>query len=187
MDKIVLLQQVQHRKIMNIWATFTIHYMNQVYLLIGGNMGDRNANLNNALALIESKLGVIKKVSSVFETEAWGFTEQPAFLNQALLIQTQLNAESLMIEILLLEKEMGRERTIPMGPRMIDVDIIYFNEAIVNHENLIIPHPKMSERKFVLMPIAEIAPDFIHPILHKSNTALLKECGDSLAVHKKTG
>ena len=81
---------------------------------------------------------------------------------------------------------MGRERNIPLGPRIIDIDIIYFNEEIVNNERVTIPHPKIAERRFVLLPLTEIAPNYLHPILDKSNTLLLKECGDSLTVHKKT-
>jgi 2-amino-4-hydroxy-6-hydroxymethyldihydropteridine diphosphokinase len=160
--------------------------MNQVYLLIGGNIGDRNANLAAALSLIGKYLGHVINTSSIYETEAWGFTEQPNFFNQAIYIQTNFNADVLMSEILNLEKTMGRERSIPMGPRIIDIDIIYFNDEIINKQSLIIPHPKMSERRFVLLPLAEIAPDYLHPVLNKSNTILLKECGDSLAVYKKT-
>ena len=160
--------------------------MNQVYLLIGGNIGDRNANLAAALSLIGKHLGHVINTSSIYETEAWGFTEQPNFYNQAVYIQTNFPADVLMSEILKLEKTMGRERSIPMGPRIIDIDIIYFNDEIILKQILIIPHPKMSERKFVLLPLVEIAPDYLHPVLNKSNAILLKECGDSLAVHKKT-
>ena len=81
---------------------------------------------------------------------------------------------------------MGRERSIPLGPRIIDIDIIYFNEEIIDNISVTIPHPKMTARRFVLLPLVEIAPDYIHPILLKSNSVLLKECGDSLAVNKKT-
>jgi 2-amino-4-hydroxy-6-hydroxymethyldihydropteridine diphosphokinase len=160
--------------------------MNKVYLLIGGNMGDRMANLDNALNLMESSLGKMLLLSSRYETAAWGFTEQPHFLNQAVLLQTQLASNDLMLAILNIEKAMGRERSIPLGPRTIDIDIIYFNEEIIDNISVTIPHPKMTARRFVLLPLVEIAPDYIHPILLKSNSVLLKECGDSLAVHKKT-
>lgn len=160
--------------------------MNKVYLLIGGNMGDRMANLDNALNLMESNLGKITLLSSKYETAAWGFTEQPHFLNQAILLQTDLLANDLMLAILNIEKSMGRERSIPLGPRIIDIDIIYFNEEIIDNISVTIPHPKMTARRFVLLPLVEIAPDYIHPILLKSNSVLLKECGDSLAVNKKT-
>lgn len=160
--------------------------MNKVYLLIGGNMGDRMANLDIALNLMESNLGKITLLSSKYETAAWGFTEQPHFLNQAVLLQTDLLANDLMLAILNIEKSMGRERSIPLGPRIIDIDIIYFNEEIIDNISVTIPHPKMTARRFVLLPLVEIAPDYIHPILLKSNSVLLKECGDSLAVNKKT-
>ena len=160
--------------------------MNKVYLLIGGNMGNRMANLENALNLIGSNLGTIIQVSSLYETAAWGLTDQPSFLNQAVLIHSKLSATELMLAILAIEKSMGRERSIPLGPRNIDIDIIYFNNEIVNNERVTIPHPRIAERRFVLLPLVEIAPHYIHPILSKSNTLLLKDCGDSLAVHKKT-
>ena len=125
-------------------------------------------------------------MNKVYETAAWGFTEQPHFLNQAVLLQTDLLANDLMLAILNIEKSMGRERSIPLGPRIIDIDIIYFNEEIIDNISVTIPHPKMTARRFVLLPLVEIAPDYIHPILLKSNSVLLKECGDSLAVNKKT-
>jgi 2-amino-4-hydroxy-6-hydroxymethyldihydropteridine diphosphokinase len=149
-------------------------------------MGDRMANLDNALNLMESNLGKITLLSSRYETAAWGFTEQPHFLNQAVLLQTHFLANDLMLAILNIEKAMGRERSIPLGPRIIDIDIIYFNEEIIDNISVTIPHPKMTARRFVLLPLVEIAPNYIHPILLKSNSVLLKECGDSLAVNKKT-
>ena len=160
--------------------------MNRVTLLIGGNMGDRMANLDNALNLMKATLGDLIQLSSRYETSAWGFTEQPDFINQAILLETNLTASELMQSILRIETQMGRERTVPLGPRIIDIDIIYFNDDIINSPELTVPHPKMSERLFVLKPLVEIMSNYIHPILLKSNAILLKECGDSLAVHKKT-
>jgi len=160
--------------------------MNNVYLLIGGNMGERMANLAAARNRINIDCGRITASSSIYETEAWGFKEQPAFLNQALAIETSLEAEKLMEEILKIEMALGRKREIPLGPRIIDIDIIYFNDEIINSSNLTIPHPSMADRKFVLTPLVEIAPAFIHPILLKTNQVLLKECGDSSVVYKKS-
>ena len=160
--------------------------MNNVYLLIGGNMGERMANLAAARNKINIDCGRISASSSIYETEAWGYKEQPAFLNQALAIETSLDAEKLMEEILKIEMALGRKREIPLGPRIIDIDIIYFNDEILNSSNLTIPHPSMAERKFVLTPLAEIAPSFMHPILFKTNEVLLKECGDSSVVYKKS-
>lgn len=160
--------------------------MNIVYLLIGGNMGERMANLAAARNRINIDCGRITASSSIYETEAWGYKEQPAFLNQALAIETSLEAEKLMEEILKIEMALGRKRAIPLGPRIIDIDIIYFNDENINSSNLTIPHPSMADRKFVLTPLVEIAPAFIHPILLKTNQVLLKECGDSSVVYKKS-
>ena len=160
--------------------------MNIVYLLIGGNMGERMANLAAARNRINIDCGRITASSSIYETEAWGYKEQPAFLNQALAIETSLEAEKLMEEILKIEMALGRKRAIPLGPRIIDIDIIYFNDEIFNSINLTIPHPSMADRKFVLTPLVEIAPAFIHPILLKTNQVLLKESGDSSVVYKKS-
>jgi len=154
--------------------------------LIGGNMGDRMANLKNAIIHIEQQIGHIELISTIYETAAWGQTNQPDFLNQALFIHTKLNADVLMNQLLEIENLMGRIRTVKLGPRTIDLDIIYFNNEIIDTNLVTIPHPKISERKFVLEPLFEIAPNYIHPILNKTNACLLKECGDSLAVYKKT-
>jgi len=160
--------------------------MNNVYLLIGGNMGDRMANLAAARDSINIECGRIVTESSIYETEAWGYKEQNAFLNQALVIQTSLQANALMDSILKIEIALGRKREIPLGPRIIDIDIIYYNDEIINSSTLTIPHPSMAQRKFVLMPLTEIAPDYRHPILLKTNAVLLKECGDSSVVYKKS-
>ena len=160
--------------------------MNNVYLLIGGNMGERMANLAAARNRINLDCGTITATSSIYETEAWGYKEQPAFLNQAIAIETSLEAERLLEEILKIEMALGRKREIPLGPRIIDIDIIYFNNEMVNTSNLTIPHPSMADRKFVLTPLTEIAPGFMHPILFKTNQVLLKECGDSSVVYKKS-
>jgi 2-amino-4-hydroxy-6-hydroxymethyldihydropteridine diphosphokinase len=149
-------------------------------------MGERMANLAAARNRINIDCGRITASSSIYETEAWGYKEQPTFLNQALAIETSLEAEKLMEEILKIEMALGRKREIPLGPRIIDIDIIYFNDEIINSSNLTIPHPSMAERKFVLTPLAEITPAYIHPILLKTNEVLLKECGDSSVVYKKS-
>lgn len=159
--------------------------MNKVYLLIGGNIGDRLANLKTAIDCIEKLCGKMLKASTIYETEAWGYKDQAAFLNQALLIETQLDASQLMLALLDIEKQLGRIRINPLGPRTIDIDIIYFNEEIIETAIVSIPHPRLAERNFVLMPLVEIAPDYIHPVFHKNNTLLLKECEDSSAVYKK--
>lgn len=160
--------------------------MNHVYLLIGGNIGDRLANLENARSSIEIKCGPIQKQSSIFETEAWGFKDQPAFYNQALCIETELNPNDLLDALLAIEASMGRARLIPLGPRTIDLDIIYYNQTIIEEPGLIIPHPRLAERNFVLAPLVEIAADFVHPLLQKTNNQLYKASKDKAVVYKKT-
>ena len=154
--------------------------------MIGGNMGDRMANLTNAKKHIQQQIGNIELKSSIYETAPWGQTNQPDFLNQALLINTQLNADEVMNQLLAIENLMGRIRTIKLGSRTIDLDIIYYNNEVISTNLISIPHPKLAERKFVLEPLFEIAPNYLHPIFNKTNACLLKECGDSLAVYKKT-
>jgi 2-amino-4-hydroxy-6-hydroxymethyldihydropteridine diphosphokinase len=158
--------------------------MNTAFLLIGGNLRNREKNFETAKALIEQHCGVILNSSSLYETAAWGKTDQPSFLNQALEIETKLNAKRLMKRILKLEKMMGRERKEKYGPRIIDIDILLFNEEQYDYPFLKIPHPEMQNRRFALTPLAEIAPDLRHPVFKKSISQLLKECPDQSGVKK---
>ena len=154
--------------------------------MIGGNIGDRLANLENARKSIEQRCGPIHKQSSIYETEAWGFKDQPAFYNQAVCIETTLSPQDLITTLLAIEVDMGRERLIPLGPRTIDLDIIYYNQSIIESPGLSIPHPKIAVRNFVLAPLVEIAPDFEHPILKKTNFQLYEASTDTSVVYKKT-
>jgi 2-amino-4-hydroxy-6-hydroxymethyldihydropteridine diphosphokinase len=158
--------------------------MNTAYLLTGGNIGEKKENLANARILIEQYCGRIVSSSALYETSAWGNTDQPSFLNQVLELQTQLNARQLVRKILKLEKMMGRVRKEKLGPRIIDIDILFFNQEIHNLRFLKIPHPELQNRRFALTPLAEIAPSVMHPILHKSVSQLLEECPDHLDVKK---
>lgn len=158
--------------------------MSIAHLLIGGNLGDREENLLKAIALINEQCGPLIRASSVYETEAWGKTDQPSFLNQALEISTALNARQLMRKILKIEKEMGRIRQEKLGPRIIDIDILLYENEIHDLRFLKIPHPEMQNRRFVLVPLAEIDPTLQHPVLKKTIAELLEECPDNLQVSK---
>jgi 2-amino-4-hydroxy-6-hydroxymethyldihydropteridine diphosphokinase len=158
--------------------------MNIAYLLIGGNLGNRSANLQKAIQLIEQNCGQVVQSSAIYETAAWGFTNQPAFYNQALKIETNNLPESFMQQLLLIEQEMGRIRTVKLGPRTIDLDMLFFNQLILNTELLVLPHPALTERRFVLLPLSEIAPNLVHPVFHKTIEQLLNDCPDKLNVQK---
>jgi 2-amino-4-hydroxy-6-hydroxymethyldihydropteridine diphosphokinase len=158
--------------------------MNDAYLLTGANLGNREQNLATAHELINEHCGSIIKTSSLYETAAWGKTDQPAFLNQALEVHTSLNAKQLMRCILKVEKMMGRIRKEKYGPRLIDIDILLFNNEKHNYSFLKLPHPEMQNRRFALLPLAEIAPGIIHPVFNKTITELLNECEDKLEVKK---
>ena len=156
----------------------------KVVLLLGSNLGDRFQNISNAVNAIKEFIGTIQKKSSLYETAAWGITDQPHFLNQVVVVHTILSAQQVIKKILFIEKQLGRERLVKMGPRIIDIDILFYDDKIIEEENLIIPHPRLQERKFVLEPLNELIPNYIHPILKKSVKVLLQECTDTLNVKK---
>ena len=156
--------------------------MNLAYLLIGGNLGDRIVNLTRAATLIEKELGKIIKKSSIYETASWGIPGQPHFLNQVLAVQTILTARELMNKILFIENKMGRIRTEKNASRIIDIDILFFNDAVIEKPGLTIPHPEIQNRRFALVPMDEIAPGMIHPLLGLSINDLLSTSNDKLEV-----
>ena len=158
--------------------------MNISYLLIGGNQGDRAAQLETAKALIAAAAGTIRTVSSLYETAPWGKTDQAWFLNQALELGTKADAAALLRMLLDIEESMGRHRAEKYGSRVIDIDILFFNDAIIHEPGLTIPHPEIANRRFVLEPLNEIAPAYIHPVLHRSVRELLLVCTDPLEVKK---
>jgi 2-amino-4-hydroxy-6-hydroxymethyldihydropteridine diphosphokinase len=160
--------------------------MNFSYLLIGGNEGDRIGTMTTAREHIEAAAGPIRAASALYETAAWGKTDQPDFLNQALLVETPLDASTLLQTLLSVEARLGRVRKEKYGTRIIDIDILFFNDAIIRETGLVIPHPEMQNRRFVLAPLEEIAPDHVHPVLGLSVRELLINCTDPLAVKKLT-
>lgn len=160
---------------------------NKVYLLIGGNLGDREAYLQGACNQLNERCGTITKTSGIYETAAWGFTDQPSFLNQAIELSTSLSAPGLLCEILSIEKLLGREREVKFGPRLIDIDILFYNTDVFKEEHLTIPHPELQNRQFALEPLNELAPELVHPVLGKTIAQLLQDCGDRLSVKKFTG
>lgn len=149
--------------------------MATVYLLLGSNLGDRANNIENALEEL-NKIGIIiLKKSSLYETKPWGYTEQPDFLNLAIECSTNLTPFDLLREIKKLEIKLGRENTIKYGPRIIDIDIILYDNLILKSDTLTIPHPLMHKREFVLKPLCEIAPYLIHPEFKVSLKELLNQ------------
>ena len=145
------------------------------YLSLGSNIGNREAHLRDAQDRLTA-LGRVAAVSSFYETEPVEFTEQPWFLNCAVEIRTELTAQELMTAILGIEKSMGRQREQKKGPRIIDIDILLFGDAVLDSAEVTIPHPAMHERRFVLEPLAEIAPEARHPVLNK----MIRELRDAL-------
>ncbi len=155
------------------------------FILLGSNMGDREVVLDNAIKEIEKRCGRIVNKSSLYESEPWGFDTDLYFLNQAIAVETELEPHDLLKELLTIEAELGRRRNenhIGYESRPIDLDIIYIDDMINEDEDLILPHPRMHLRRFVLVPLSEISPDFVHPILRESNSTLLDRCEDQSEV-----
>ncbi len=157
--------------------------LNQVYLSLGSNAGNRAKMLQQAIELL-LKVGEVQTVSSVYETAAWGNTNQPAFLNLVLLMQTKSGAQNFMKELISIEEKMGRVRNQKWESRIIDLDILFFNDEVIDETDLKIPHPFLHGRKFVLEPLAEIASHFVHPVLKKEVLQLLEDCADKLPVNR---
>jgi len=156
---------------------------NIVYLSLGSNVGDREAQLRDAENRL-AQLGRLIAVSSFYETEPVEFTQQPWFLNCAVAIETSSTPEDLMASILRIEKEMGRQRLENKGPRSIDIDFLLFADVIVQSSELTIPHPAMHRRRFVLEPLAEIAPQALHPLFKKTIRELLNALPDGQTVRR---
>ncbi len=138
-----------------------------IYLSLGSNLGDRPQNLHNAISFLPPKVQSIRQ-SSIYETEPWGYADQPAFLNMVIEGETDLEPPDLLIFLKEIEVSMGRQETFRFGPRLIDLDILFFDKLILDSPTLTIPHPRIIERAFVLIPLAEVAPEMVHPVLKKT-------------------
>lgn len=156
--------------------------LQKVILLLGSNMGSREAQMAKAIALLEREVGKIILQSGMYETDAWGKTDQPPFLNLCVVIETKLSPQDVLVKNLLIEKEMGRVRDEKWGTRVIDIDILFYGDKIVDEKNLKIPHPEFEKRKFAIVPLKEMLPEFLHPVTKKSIKEIYSRCPDKLGV-----
>jgi 2-amino-4-hydroxy-6-hydroxymethyldihydropteridine diphosphokinase len=159
-------------------------YMNGIYVIIGGNLGNRAKSLAVCCIELEKNLGGIIQFSSIYETASWGNEQLPAYLNQVLFIKTNYSPQQALSICMKIEESMGRIREEKWASRIIDIDILFFNDEVIEEKSLTIPHPFLHQRNFVLLPLLEIAPNLIHPILKKSIAVLYKNCNDDLPVKK---
>jgi 2-amino-4-hydroxy-6-hydroxymethyldihydropteridine diphosphokinase len=143
-----------------------------VYLALGSNMGDRQENLRQAVAALPPQM-MVKAKSHIYETPPWGYENQPKFLNQAVKAETYLEAEPLLKHLKRLEIALGRQASFPNGPRSIDIDLLFYDDLVLNTPLLTLPHPRMHDRGFVLLPMMDIAPDLVHPVIRKSIREML--------------
>ena len=159
--------------------------MIKLYLLLGGNLGNKQQVFAEARTRLEKQVGIISAQSAIYETEPWGFESEDLFWNQALELKTTLSPEEVLKQTQLIELELGRIRKEKQyNSRIIDIDILFFGDQIIKTANLTVPHPRIQERKFALVPLCEIAADFIHPVLQKSIRELLDECPDQMKVKR---
>jgi 2-amino-4-hydroxy-6-hydroxymethyldihydropteridine diphosphokinase len=156
--------------------------MNSVYLLLESNLEDPKAQLILSHRFIRERIGHVHQQSSLYQTAAWGNNNQPDFLNQVVIIHTAMNASMILSCLLEIEMQMGRVRTEKNAPRIIDLDILFFNNEIIEMPGLTVPHPSLHKRRFTLIPLNEISPEYVHPVLNKSINELLAGCSDSLDV-----
>lgn len=158
--------------------------MHTIYLLLGSNLGDRLDYLRRGRSLIEKEIGKIKESSAIYQTASWGNTDLADFLNQAVCVETELPADDLLLTIHVIEKSLGRERVQKWGARTLDIDILFYDDLVISQPDLTIPHPLLQERRFVLTPLAEIAPGIRHPVLETSVQDLLAALQDELYVER---
>ena len=160
--------------------------MQKVFLGLGSNIGDRKNHIRQTISKIEHCIGEIAAHSSLYKTAAWGKTDQSYFINQVIEISTPLSPIDLLDQVLRVERQQGRIRKEKWGARSIDIDILFYGSEIIEMPRLLIPHPFIAERRFVLAPLHELAPDFLHPVFERTIRELLTNCDDPLAVEKLT-
>ena len=158
--------------------------LKKVWLHTGSNLGNRTQNLLSTLKKIESEIGEIIQLSALYETEAWGVEDQPDYLNQAIEIRTKLSPFQLLKAVKKIEQDLGRVRKTKWGSRVIDIDILFYADLVIDTENLKIPHPRIAQRNFVLIPVTELNPELIHPVFNKKIKLLLEESKDNCEVKK---
>lgn len=158
--------------------------MDETILLLGSNLGDTKKHISAAIELISKKIAKVKLVSCLYQTAAWGKTDQPDFINQAVVLDTNIEPKKLLQNILVIEKKLGRHRSEKWGSRIIDIDILFLGNQIIRQEDLTIPHPFLHKRRFTLMPLLEVRPDFVHPVLKETMTQLFEKLDDNLSVIK---
>lgn len=160
--------------------------MATIYILLGSNIEPRIQYINNATRLIKNRIGSVETCSGIYESAALGFESDQPFYNQVLKVKSNLTVEDSLRESLIIENELGRVRDKNiLKSRTIDIDILYYDDIIVNNDNLIVPHPRLHNRRFTLEPLCEIAPNYYHPVLEKRNFELLKNCSDTSKVTLK--
>lgn len=158
--------------------------MHEVFLLLGSNLGNRELFLKQAIDYISAEIAPVVKKSSVYETQSWGKTDAPDYLNQVIFLKTAFNPIAVLEKVLNIENKLGRHREEKWGSRIIDIDILFFDQQIINEPGLIVPHPELQKRRFTLEPLAEIAPDWVHPVFKKNILRLKYELIDELNVKK---